>query len=252
MMSKISDAMERSKRERDERVFQEESAEPRRTVLPAGGGLLSSIPEGDVEQYHALASEIFLALPETPSRSLMFVSAVPGEGTSLIAREFTRTLAESAGVSTLLLDANLRRPSIHDEFGVVRDPGLSDYVMSSVPLQECLRSVRSSNLVLLPAGRRVVAPPRVLMDPRTEHLLTELRERFNYVVLDMPPLLSFSEGVPISRMVDGVILVIRSGHTKRELVERALELLGDAGANVLGTVLNRRKFHIPRMIYDRL
>lgn len=250
-MSKISDAMERAKKEREDDIFPDASTTPRRTARPTAG-VMPPISESDAEQYHSLASEVFLALPETVSRSLVFVSAVPGEGTSLVSREFTRTLAESAGVSTLLVDANLRRPSVHEAFGVARDPGLSDYVMSSAPLQECLRSVRSSNLVLLPAGRRVVAPPRVLMDPRTEQLLADVRQRFRYVVLDMPPLLSFSEGVPISRMVDGVVLVVRSGHTKRELVERALELLRDAGANVLGTVLNRRKFHIPRMIYDRL
>jgi Mrp family chromosome partitioning ATPase len=85
-----------------------------------------------------------------------------------------------------------------------------------------------------------------------DELLAKLRMRFAYIVMDVSPILSFSEGIQFSRKVDGVVLVVRSGHTKRELARRAVELLDDAGAKVLGTVLNRRKYFIPSFIYERL
>lgn len=248
-MSKISKAMDRARREQ-----QLPAGEPAATEVVRGASRAGqpALPASDAEEYRTLASEIYLALPELGSRVVMFVSAVGGEGTSTVAREFSAAMATDNEVETLLVDANLRRPVLHDAFRVSRDPGIADYVLADAALSECLRDVRIPHLTLLPAGRPVVAPPRVFADPKVDGLLAELRKRFPCIVLDGPPLLSFSEGVQLSRKADGVIVVIRSGRTKRELVQRGLELLGDARASVLGTVLNGRSFHIPRFIYERL
>ncbi|MBM3307185.1 MAG: CpsD/CapB family tyrosine-protein kinase [Candidatus Eisenbacteria bacterium] len=206
----------------------------------------------DAEQYHTLAAEIRIALPTIDSKVVMFTGSVQGEGASLVAREFAQTLAAESEVTTVLVDLNFRAPSAAEAFRVPRDPGFVDFVLSELPLSQCLRSTDTPRLSVLPAGRPVASPARVLADPRVELAVAELRRRFGFVVIDMAPIVPFSEGVQFSRAVDGVVLVVRSGNTKRELVQRAMELLGDAGARVLGTVLNRRRFYVPRFIYERL
>ncbi len=250
-MSKISKAMDRARSER--------TTQPTR-VLPPASESRRSIPRPvtgrfvpkDAEEYQTLASEIFLALPQSECRVVTFVGSVSGEGTSLSAREFAASLASQGEVETLLIDSNLRRPSLHDFFRVARSPGLTDHILGDAPLSDCVKEASVPRLTLLTAGRPVVSPPRVLGLPRMEGMLTELRRRYACVVLDVPSLLSFSEGVQLSRAVDGVVVVIRSGRTKRELVQHGLDLLEHAGAKVLGTVLNRRRFHIPQFFYERI
>ncbi len=259
MGSKISKAMDRSKRERDgesrpqankraapatPEVQTPRIASPLRPALP--------IRPGDSEEYQTLASEIFLALPESESRVVMFTSAQVGTGTSTVAREFAWTIAERSELRTLLVDGDLRAPDQHRAFGLARSPGLTDHVVGGEPLGSCLHNLSGSRLSVLPAGREAVAPPRIFSDERIKGLIEELRDEYEYVVFDVPSVLSYSEGLTLSRSVDGVLIVIRSGGTKRALVERSMGLLEDAGATVLGAVLNRRKFHIPQFIYDRL
>ena len=248
-MSEISKAMDRSREER--RVTrQARSAEPRRVVSASSTPF--RLRHEDAEQYLALASEISLALPDEESRTILFGSAAAGEGTSTVAREFAVTLAGHGDVETLLIDANLRRPSAHDAFRIERDPGLSEHILGDAPLVDCLRPTEVPRLSVLPAGRPVIAPPRVASDARTKDLFLALRSRFRFVVVDAPPFLAFPEGVQLSRYCDGAVVVIRAGHTRRQLSQRAVELLEDVGSTVLGTVLNRRRFYIPRFVYERI
>lgn len=216
------------------------------------GAHRTGLPERDVESYQALGSELYLSLPDISSRVIMFVSADPSAGTSTVARGFALTMAVNGEVGTALVDGNLRKPVQHDELGVRRSPGLSDYVLSDAPLSECLRATGTPHLSLLPAGRPSVAPPRILGDPKTERMVGELKAAHELVVVDSAPLLPFAEGLQFSQRVDGVVVVIRSAETKQNAVQRVLTLLDDAGANVLGSVLNVRKHYIPRFIYDRL
>ena len=277
-MSKISKAMERADREErrghdtgepgmvgevrekarlaEERpeteaggVFSEGSSARRTPVRTAARAV--ELPKS-AEEYHNLASEIYLALPEARSRVIMIVSAVEGEGTSTVAREFAHSVAATNEVETLLIDANLRRPQHHKALRAPQDPGLTDLVLGGAAFDSCVRSVGIPHLVLMPAGRRVVAPPRIFLDAGLDNVIGECRRRFQLTVIDVPALLSFSEGIQLSRKVDGVVLVVRAGRTKRQLVELAVDKISDAGANVIGTVLNRRKFYIPPMIYERL
>jgi receptor protein-tyrosine kinase len=242
--------MDRFRREQgkdgDERLA---PAAPGRVVGP---GLTQTISEGDAQEYLSLAAEVSLALPESRSSIVMFASAVPREGTSTVAREFATVLASRQEAETLLIDANLRRPTLHEAFRTTRDPGLSDHILGDVPLSECIRETGELRLKLLPAGRPVIAPPRVFADSRVRGMLSQLRRRFAIVAIDAAPLLGSPEGALVSQLADCVVLVVRFGHTRRQLPERALQVLGDADATVLGSVLNRRRFYIPRFVYERL
>ncbi len=270
-MSKISKAMDKAERENergsvdaprdatrggfaageaDVDAGSGEAVSARRTLPPRTAGPIT--PPESSEEYNALASEIYLALPDVRSRVIMVTGAVDGEGASTISREFAETLALTNEIDTLLVDANLRNPGHHKVFRTQPDPGLTDAVLGGVALERCVQRTQVPHLSLMAAGRRVVAPPRVFTDPAMEDMIGLLRRSFPFTVIDMPPVLSFSEGLQLSGRVDGVLLVIRAGRTKRQLVELAADQLRSAGANILGTVLNRRRFYIPRMIYDRL
>ena len=249
-MSKITDAMDRSRREQERPVVGADATVG--SVPVVFGASRVGLPASDIEAYQALASDVYLALANASSRIVMLASAEPGAGTSTVAREFAATVAVNGEVKTLLVDANLRSPVLHDVFGVQRTPGISDHVLADAALADCLRDLGVPNLTLLPAGRPAVAPPRILSDPRIDGMLSELRDRFDLIVIDSAPLVPFTEGVQLSRKVDGVVMVIRSATTKQAQARRVLTLLDDAGAKVLGSVLNGRKFYIPRFIYDRL
>lgn len=248
-MSEISKAMERSRREQGRSDRSAGGPEPGRVVTPA---LPPRLTHSEAEEYLALASEVALALPDMATRVLLFASATTGEGTSTVAREFAATLAERGDAQTLLIDANLRRPSMHDAFRVKRDPGLTDYIVGGAELEDCLYDSGTPRLTIMPAGRPVIAPPRVAADEAIGTLMSELRGRFQFVVIDAPPILAFSEAIQLSGHADGVAVVVRAGHTRRQLAARALDLLDEAGARTLGTVLNRRRFYIPRFVYDRM
>lgn len=249
-MSKLSDAMERSRREHERPLMGDDSAPG--SVPVVFGASRVDLPASDVEAYQSLGSDIYLALPGMSSRVIVLVSAESGAGTSTVARGFASTLAVNGEVRTLLVDANLRRPEMHAAFKVDRSPGISDYVLGEVPLEECLRRSAYPNLSVLPAGRPAVAPPRVFADARVDSMLRELRSSFELIVIDSAPLLPFAEGVQLSRKADGVVVVIRSAVTRQATLQRALTSLDDAGANVLGSVLNGKKFYIPQFIQDRL
>jgi capsular exopolysaccharide synthesis family protein len=249
-MSKISDAMDRSRREQERPSVGEDATSGSAPVV--FGTSRVGLPASDVEAYQALGSDIYLALPDRSCRVVMLASADSRAGTSTVAREFASTLAVNGEVRTVLVDANLRKPTIHEVFGVQRTPGISDHVLADAPLSGCLRESGVPNLTLLPAGRPAVAPPRILADPRVDGMLRELRDRFELIVIDSAPLVPFAEGVQLSQKVDGVVMVVRSASTKQTTAQRVLALLDDAGANVLGSVLNGRRFYIPRFIYDRL
>ena len=249
-MSKITDAMDRSRREQERPAVGADATAGSAPVV--FGASRVGLPTSDIEAYQALGSDVYLASPDLSSRIIMFASAEPGAGTSTGAHEFAATLAVNGEVRTLLVDANLRRPVLHDIFGVQRTPGISDHVLADVALASCLRDLDVPNLTLLPAGRPAVAPPRILVDPRVDGMLSELRDSFDLIVIDSAPLIPFAEGIQLSRKVDGVILVVRSATTKHAQAQRVLALLDDAGASVLGSVLNGRRFYIPRFIYNRL
>jgi len=245
-MSEISKAMNRSNREQGRGDI---AVEPGRVVSPV---LTSRINHGDCEQYLSLASEVALALPGVSCRAVLFSSAVTGEGVSTVSREFAATVAERGDVPTILIDANLRSPSVHDVFRLRRDPGLTDHIVGGVPLSDCICETSVPRLKVMTSGRPVIAPPRVTGDERTAAMISELRGSYRFIVIDAPPILSFSEGVQLSGVSDGVVMVVRSGHTRRQLHAHALDLLEGASANILGTVLNRRRFYIPRFVYDRM
>ena len=194
-----------------------------------------------------------LAFRSTPRQSVILVaSAVSGEGASTIARNTAIALGRQRTERVLLVDANFRAPVQHAEFHAERANGLSDVIAGSVSLTSAVKHDVSSGLSLLTAGDPIDSPSRVLTQSVLQSLVMALTSLFDWVIVDGPPLTVYPEAVSLAAVSGGAVLVVRAERTRREVVEESKKLLGESGVDVIGAVLNRRKYHIPGFIYRRL
>ena len=168
---------------------------------------------------------------------LVITSSVPAEGKSFVSRNLALTMA-AANQKVLLIEGDLRRPTISDDFDVERVPGLSDVLVERAQLEEALRPWRNTSLTILPAGYLPPNPSELLGSDAARAVLTELRTRYDMIVIDTPPLLPVTDGAVMAALADGVILVVREGKTSRHQLEVSGQRLSLVGARFLGTVLN--------------
>jgi capsular exopolysaccharide synthesis family protein len=177
----------------------------------------------------------------------MVASAVAGEGKSLTAANLALTLSESYRRNVLLIDADLRRPSLHSIFQVSGAPGLSDGLISveepKLPLHRL-----SSRLTVLPAGRPTSDPIGAITSERMRRLVEEAREVFDWVIIDTPPVGLLTDASLLASMADGVLLVVKAESTPFDLVNRAVDALGRE--RMLGVVLNRAREQAHQSSYD--
>jgi capsular exopolysaccharide synthesis family protein len=188
------------------------------------------------EQYRRLAAGLHAAQAASGLKVVMLASAVAGEGKSLTSSNLALTFSESYQRNVLLIDGDLRRPSLHTVFGLECSPGLSEGLLSADDRKLPLHRV-SSNLTVLTAGEPTSDPMGALASERMQRLVEEARETFDWVVIDTPPIGLLSDASLLSQMVDGAILVVKAGSTPYDLVQRAVAALGRD--RVLGVVLNR-------------
>ena len=192
------------------------------------------------EAVRTLRNTILLSDFGARLRTLLITSAGPSEGKSTTAIHLAMANAEQ-GKRTLLVDADLRRPSIHRKFGLSPEIGLSDILIHKTDWRQTLLTVdEKANLFIIPAG-----PPSHraadVIGPRMADLVDEFRTEFEYVILDAPPLLGFAETLQMATATDGVLIVTRAGETKRKAVSSVLAALHRLRANVVGVVLNQVK-----------
>jgi capsular exopolysaccharide synthesis family protein len=199
--------------------------------LVAGG----DAPPGSIEQYRRLAGTLHHLQAEQGLKRLMVTSAVPQEGKTLTVVNLAMTLSESYRRRVLLIDADLRRPSIHDVFGLSNRYGLCDALQ---PEPKELRFSRVSPMLwVLPAGPPDANPMGALASDRMERLLEEVGSSFDWILLDAPPVALMADASVLARLTRAVILVIGAGSTPYAHVEKVVAELGRE--HIIGTVLNR-------------
>jgi capsular exopolysaccharide synthesis family protein len=189
-----------------------------------------------VEQYRRLAAVLHHAQNERGLRVIMVTSALPGEGKTLTASNLALTLSESYQRRVLLVDADLRRPSIHQLFALPSLSGLSDGLRSVEDRKLTLVEL-SSRLTVLPAGRPDPDPMSVLTSSRMQYVLDEAREKFDWVIVDTPPVGLMPDAHLLAAMVDGAVLIVGAGMSSHRAVAKAAEVIGRE--RILGVVLNR-------------
>jgi protein-tyrosine kinase len=192
-----------------------------------------------IEQYRRLAATLHQTQAERGIKTLMITSAVPREGKTLTATNLALTLSESYGLRVLLIDADLRRPSVHEIFKLPNTTGLSDGLkldkgqLQLVEISPCL--------TILPAGRPTSDPMASLTSNRMKSLVAESATRYDWVIIDTPPIGLLPDAQLLSGLADAVIVVIGAGSTPYTLVQRVIDELGPE--QILGTVLNRVAEH---------
>lgn len=188
-----------------------------------------------VEQFRRLAATLHTAQGASGLRTLMVTSASPGDGKTLTAINLALVLSESYRRNVLLVDADLRNPSIGDIADVTGSAGLSEALRSSAEQKLALLSLRPG-LTLLPAGRPDPDPIGGLTSMRMRRILEEASQRFDWVILDAPPIGPVADAALLGEMTQGALLVVRAGRTHHELVKKAIEIFGRE--KILGVILN--------------
>jgi capsular exopolysaccharide synthesis family protein len=178
-----------------------------------------------------------LSSTEKPPKTILITSGQPGEGKTTTAVNTAISLAQ-LGASVLIIDCDLRKPSVHNVLGLDHVVGLSTYLSRRGELDEVIQTVPIPNLSVLTAGRIPPNPAEMISSARMKEMLQILGERYDHIVIDSPPLLKVTDPVILSTMVDGVILVVHGGRSTREVVRRTRQELAVAGARIFGVVLN--------------
>ena len=196
-------------------------------------------PRSDIaESYRALRTSILLSASGAPPKVILVTSALPQEGKTTTSINTAIVLAQN-GAKVLLVDADMRRPSVHRVFGVNSKVGLSTLLAGSTSFEEStLTSSDVPNLTLLPAGPQPPQPAELLHSESMKRSLTQWREQYDHIVIDSPPALSVTDSVLLSVQADTVVLVIRAASTRKAALRRACDLLGQVNAQVMGFVMN--------------
>jgi capsular exopolysaccharide synthesis family protein len=190
------------------------------------------------EQYRRLAAVLHDAQGNSGLKVIMVASGVPGEGKTLTATNISLTLSDSYRRRVLLIDADLRKPTLHQVFRLNTTSGLTDGLDPERDVRLVLRQV-STNLSVLPAGRPTTDPMAGLTSERMRRLIDEAKEAFDWVIIDTPPLMLLPDAHLLSSLVDGAVLVVKAASTPHEMVKRTVEIIGRE--RILGVVLNQVK-----------
>jgi capsular exopolysaccharide synthesis family protein len=190
-----------------------------------------------LEAFHGLRTSVLLSTAEAPPRTLLVSSARPGEGKTTVAANLAISLAQ-LGDPVLLIDADLRRPSLHNFFGVSAPHGLVGFLTGHEHWKDLVCHVAPVGLDVLFCGPVPPNPADLLSSEYMRTLIRDASKTYKFVVIDSPPLLNVADSRILATLVDGVLLVVVGGGTPRDLAQRAQASARDVGAHILGVALN--------------
>lgn len=231
-----------------------EGANPKRLVIASSKEAVELVtqvrPQSQMaESYRALRTSLLLSNLGSPPKVIMVSSALPQEGKTTTSINCAVVLAQK-GVRVLLIDADLRRPSIHKTLGMGPRSGLSNVLTGSTSLEQTIsRTAVLPNLYVLPAGTPPPNPAELLASPNMRDVLAKLATEYDHIVLDTPPCLSVTDAVVLSPRADAVVLVIRSGKTTKQALRRSRDILAQVNAKVVGVLLNAVDLSSPDYYY---
>ena len=231
-----------------------EGPNPKRLVIASSKEAVELItqvrPQSQMaESYRALRTSLLLSNLGAPPKVIMVTSALPQEGKTTTSIN-TAVVLSQKGVRVLLIDADLRRPSIHKTLGMAPRSGLSNVLTGSATLDQAISvSPILPNLFVLPAGTPPPNPAELLASPNMRDILAKLREQYDHIVVDTPPTLSVTDAVVLSPRADAIILVIRSGQTTKHALRRSRDILVQVNAKVAGVLLNAVDLTSPDYYY---
>jgi len=257
-VSKIYDALRRAERDRG----RPRAAAPQAPQAPRGPGaqfkdeslILAGMDERFRRSLLHLKNSIDSEMKGKESRVILFTSAVQGEGKTSVVASLARVLASGEAQKILLVDCSVRGPELHRLFGVKNEKGIIDYLAGQAKLKDIIQSVDQGVLDLVSAGVSdgVDITQPLFNSERLRIFIKEVAAAYDYVLIDSAAILEAPETPILGSHVDGIVLVIFTGKTKREVIKRAMVMVKKLDGTFIGTVLNRKRYFIPEFIYRRV
>lgn len=192
------------------------------------------------EQYRTIRTNIEFSSVQTHLRSILVTSSVPGEGKSFSAANLAAVFAQQEK-KVLLVDADLRKPTIHETYQLENVQGLTNVLVGNASLGETVQKTLIDNLYVLTSGPTPPNPAELLSSKAMGELIQEMYSRYSLVIFDSPPLLAVADGQILANQTDGSVLVVLSGKTKMDTVQKAKDALQQSKAKLLGALLNKKK-----------
>ncbi|WP_406944939.1 CpsD/CapB family tyrosine-protein kinase [Halobacillus sp. SY10] len=189
------------------------------------------------EQFRTIRTNLQFTSVDTDLETMLVTSASPSEGKSITTANTAVVFAQQ-GKKTLLVDADMRKPTIHYTFRVDNTKGLSNYLVKSHLVTELASKTDVEHLDVIPCGPIPPNPSELLGSDKMKSFIKEAKKTYDVVIFDMPPVLAVADAQVLSNAVDGVLLVVRSKQTEKEAIQKAKEQLDQTKANILGVVLN--------------
>ncbi|MBN1871777.1 MAG: CpsD/CapB family tyrosine-protein kinase [Candidatus Omnitrophica bacterium] len=208
----------------------------------------STSPVG--EQYKILRTNIQTLKQTKGFKTFAITSSVNGEGKTVTAINLAISMAHDLNTrSVLLIDADMRKSKVAKYLGLESSPGLSDVLKGGVGVDSTFVSPNIENLTIIPSGKMPKNPAELLGSRNMENLLRELKNRFDYIFIDTPPVMSLTDASILGPMTDGVIMIIQAGRTQRDIVKSAKSRLYQARTTTLGYVMTHIEYHLPHYLY---
>lgn len=201
------------------------------------------------EWYQELKTSLLRRYTDEPIKTIMFASTKSGVGASTTSINFATALAKDSEVKVLMVEVNIRTPSLHEKYRIDKTLGLAALLSDGDTMAPPIKKVGSDNLYVLQCDWKQSNPLGLFESDRFRKFLKIARKKFDYVILDAPPILSFPESLVLCAQVDGVVLVVEAGKTRRQVAARVKKEVEEAGGRLLGQILNKREYYIPEWIY---
>lgn len=208
-------------------------------TAPKPSPLTHKNPDSNVaEAYRVLRTNLLFSSASAANRTILVSSAGPGEGKTTTVANIAESLAQN-GARVLVVDADLRRPTMHQHFGLQKTPGLSDLIVGKTQASQAIQTTRVKGLQVLPCGYIPPNPTELLGSTSMREVMSALRDHYDWVIVDTPPILAIADTPVLGPIVDGVVLVVGAEASSRPTVQRAIEQLTSVGSKMIGVVLNR-------------
>ena len=200
------------------------------------------------EQFRTIRTNIKFAVPDTDLKTILVTSSTPGEGKSTNAANLGVVFAQE-GKKVLIVDADMRKPTLHHTFGIFNTVGLSTVLSRQNEFDCAIQETPIVGLFVLPSGPIPPNPTELLSSKSFHAFIEEMKERHDIIIFDAPPLLSVSDAQVLSHKCDGTLLIVHSGVVEKEDVLKAQSILATSQAKVLGVILNNYKMPKSRKYY---
>lgn len=255
-MSKMFDALKRAEEERRKQMSGTEAEPAVEGQAKVEEGIfepqVNGFPKSMLRELGILENSIDTSLKGKKKKTLIFTSANPAEGSTTIGVAYARLLALKGQGRILICEMNARNPVFKELFAVSNGAGVSDYFTGSKDLDSIIHRTSAGNLDMIHIGEVDPSFIQIHLQRVFPKLVEEAAAAYDTVVFDAPAIASSPETAPMCSYVDGVVVVVQTGKTKREIVQHSLDSIARYDGNVLGVILNRKKYYIPGFLYKRI